>query len=62
MELKKTTWDWREGGNDLAESHDVMEQPGFGFQLIWNEPHILYKPCLVLHFWRWRLQIGWLIA
>ncbi|KKN14757.1 hypothetical protein LCGC14_0993100 [marine sediment metagenome] len=37
----------------------IVEQPGFGIQIGWNRPAILWQPFIILWLWNLRLQIGW---
>lgn len=37
-----------------------IEQPGFGVEVLWNDPDKLLKPVVCVRAWRWVLQIGWL--
>lgn len=45
----------------IAVCTDVSgEQPGFSFEIAWNEPRKWWRPFIVLKLWRLRLQLGWL--
>lgn len=61
MESKRTTWDLLEGSTTsfgagmLALDH----QPSFGIQVMWNRE--LWRPVLIVYFWRQIFQIGWLV-
>lgn len=62
MKIEKTVWDERKfltsPGADFTD--DNGSQPGFELGILWNTGDIL-KPCLVVRFWNWRLQLGWLV-
>lgn len=63
MKIEKTEWDGLEYAGEISFAifgNDSREQPGFGWELLWNTNNLL-KPVLVIHFWHWRIQIGWLV-
>lgn len=37
------------------------DQPGFGIDLRWWHPEQKHKPYVVVSFWRWRVQVGWVL-
>lgn len=60
MKIVKTNWDHPE--IEVSPSLPMVvddDQPGFGVQVLWNTSNIL-KPCLIIWFWTWRIQVGWL--
>ena len=59
MKIVKTHWDHPE--IEVSPSLLTVEddQPGFGVEVLWNTPSLL-KPCLIIWFWNWRIQVGWL--
>ena len=64
MNISRTEWP-EDGLTSLPNSLGACagvgnEQPSFGITICWNEPKKLWKPCFVLDFWHWKLQIGWL--
>lgn len=61
MKIDKTHWNTDEYKvSPAATFDDDREQPSFGVKILWNTLNIL-KPVLVVHFWHWRIQIGWLV-
>jgi hypothetical protein len=72
MRLDKTNWppDWGDipgtsatvdFGSNPVQVVDRVYQPAFGVEVLWNIPREWWKPVLIVYFWRWRLQIGWLV-
>jgi hypothetical protein len=46
--------------NAWATTPEEVDHPGFGFELGWADAATQWKPYLIVSFWRWRAQIGWL--
>jgi hypothetical protein len=61
MKIDKTHWNQDKYEVSPTVCADEGElQPGFGAEIAWNTKNLL-KPFLVIHFWHWRIQIGWLV-
>ena len=64
MKIVKTNWNEQPRISEptidtVKYDEDDPEQPGFGFELAWNTSNLL-KPFVIIWFWRWRIQVGWL--
>lgn len=62
-EVRFETTDWTpltEAEPQPSASLNNEDQPGFCIELAWNDARKFWQPFLVIKFWRWRLQIGWL--
>ncbi len=64
MNITKTQWpdELAEEENQFAAGGVVMAQPAFGWNLLWNNPKKLHKPCLTIEFWRFHISIGWMFG
>ena len=67
MEVNKTQWTQETvdkcnetGGTDFLTTFDSCCQPEFGIKIGWNEPKRLWRPFVVIRFWHYHIQIGWL--
>jgi len=67
MEVIKTQWPQetidrcnKAGGSEFLGTFDNIYQPEFGIKIGWNEPKKLWKPFIVLSFWHYHIQVGWL--
>ena len=63
MQIDKKHWDMGYKDEDVALSYtrEVIGQPSFGIEIAWNMPNNLLKPYIVVNFWRWMVQVGWLV-
>jgi len=63
MKVARTTWDLpeKETTSFCAGMLGLDHQPAFGIQIMWNRPSELWRPVVIVYFWRWILQIGWLV-
>ena len=50
--LLTTSW-WQGRGED-------QRYPGFCLEVGWNIPREWWRPWILVQFWRWTLQAGWL--
>jgi len=60
VRVEKTHWDSLRYENDTELSATFWgreEQPQFSASVLFSVPR---RPCLVVHVWRYRLQIGWM--
>jgi hypothetical protein len=63
MKVERTIWKPEadiESSVAIVPDVTTIAQPGFGIQVIWNDPTRLWQPIFIVTFWRWRLSIGWL--
>jgi len=60
MKVEKTYWNPDEYQTSLTAEAHIDLQPGFGVEIAWNTRNI-FKPYLVITFWKVLIQIGWLV-
>ncbi len=56
MEIEKIGWQ-EEYKTDPGVTAFRAEPPAIGIEVLFIET---WKPCMVVHLWRWRLQAGWI--
>lgn len=72
MKIDRTTWppddidipgtsSTLDFGRNPTRVEGPEYQPAFGVEVMWNIPREWWKPVLIVFFWKWRLQIGWLV-
>ena len=62
MRGQKTEWPHAaelEPEMELDANLMTEDQPQFGLSVLWSGTSVT-KPCLIIHLWRRRIQVGWM--
>ena len=62
MTIGRTQWEEPNCPNTLGADARSEEQPAFGLKIIWNQPSKPFKPCIILNFWSYVVQVGYLLG
>jgi len=65
MRVEESTYDEKpyleaDGVNTFCGTYGTEYQPSFGIEIAWNEPKRLWRPHVIINFWKIRVQFGWL--
>jgi hypothetical protein len=58
--LSKAEWELPTDLNTVLSSSLEVEQPELGFIIGWNEPKRIHRPYVIISFFCYRIQLGYL--